>query len=134
MLALVEERRRQPVDVCPVRPEVVVHDVEDHPEADRVGGVYEGPQVVGLAVEPGRREQVHAVVAPAERPGEIRDRHHLDQRDADLLQERQLLPRGRPRAGRREGADMHLVDDLTFQPDAGPVPVAPRESPRIDDL
>ena len=33
-----------------------------------------------------RREQIDAVVSPAEPPGKLRDRHHLDRRDAELCQ------------------------------------------------
>ena len=72
----------------------------------------EAAQIVRRAVEPRRREQVDAVVAPAELAGELGDRHHLDDRDAESRERRQLLRGRRPRALRREGADVQLVDHL----------------------
>ena len=44
--------------------------------------VDEAAEVVGRAVEVRRREQIDAVVAPAETPLELGDRHHFDHRDA----------------------------------------------------
>src|SRR5512145_2081656 len=64
--------------VVPIRPQVVVNDVEYHAEADRVGAIDEASEVVGIAVESGRREEIHDVVAPAELPGEIGHRHYFD--------------------------------------------------------
>ena len=79
----------------------------------RVRAVDEPAQVVRAAVEVRRRPQVDAVVAPAEAPGELGDRHQLDHRDADVGQHRQPLGRGGVRPLGREGPDVHLVDDLS---------------------
>ena len=46
-----------------------------------MGAIDEAAQVVGPTVEAGGREEIDAVVAPAEPAREFRDRHHLDQRD-----------------------------------------------------
>ena len=97
-----------------------------------VRAIHEGAEVVRPAVEPGRREEVDAVVAPAEVAGEVRDRHHLHDRDASPRQLRQLLAGGVPGAGRREGADVHLVDDLALARDARPLGVRPGEVGRVD--
>lgn len=91
-------------------------------------------EVVGRAVEMRRREQVDAVIAPAEAAREPVDRHHLDGRDADVLEERQLVDRRGPGAFRRESADMELVEDLAFQAYAFPPAVAPGIGVCIDDL
>ena len=80
--------------------EVVVDHVEDHGEAQGVGAVDEAPEVVGRAVEPGRGEQVDAVVAPAEPAGEIGDGHELEDGDAQLGEVRELRLGGAPRSPR----------------------------------
>ena len=74
---------------------MIVDDVEDDADPERVGAIDEAAQIVGLAVKPRRREQRHAVVTPAEAAGEIRDRHHLDDGDAELGEERQFVARRR---------------------------------------
>ena len=48
---------------------MVVDDVEDDADAEPVRRIDEAAQIVRAAVEAGRREQVDAVVAPAESPG-----------------------------------------------------------------
>ena len=78
LIAVGEIVLREAGEDIPVRPEMVVDDVEDDPEAEPVGRVDEAPQVVGRAVEMRRREQVDAVIAPAEAARELVDRHHLD--------------------------------------------------------
>ena len=113
--------------------EVVINHVEDdgYPAAVRL--VDEAAQVVGLAVEARRREQVNAVVAPAEFSGELRDRHHLDARHARAGQLPQLARRRGPSAFARERADVHLVDDLPAAAGALPTFIRPGEVVRADD-
>src|SRR5580700_10835677 len=60
--------------IVSIRPKVVVDDVQDHSDPERVSFIHEAPEIVRLAVEPGWREQLHAIVAPAELPRKIRDR------------------------------------------------------------
>ena len=66
----------------------------------RVRGIDEPAEIVGLAVEMRRREEIDAVVAPAESSLELGDGHHLEQRDADARELRQLARRRGPRARR----------------------------------
>ena len=122
------------LEEVPVRSDVVVDHVEDHAEAEGMGAVDEGPQVVRPAVEMRRGEEVDAVVAPAEAAGEFVDRHHVDHGDAEVLEEGQPVGRRRPAALRREGADMHLVEHLARHGDAPPGAVGPGEGLRVDDL
>ena len=68
---------------CPVGSEVVVDDVEDDGEAQRVRAVHEAAKIVGLAVEPRRRIEIDAVVPPPEPSNEIRDRHDLEHGHAE---------------------------------------------------
>ena len=116
------------------RSQVVVHDVEDHSDAERVRAIHEAAQIVGPAVQPRRREHVDAVVTPAEPAGEVGDRHHFDDGNAGMRQLRQLALRGRPRPFACEGADVQLVDHLARQRHAAPAHVGPFEGARIDDL
>ena len=65
--------------------------------------------------------------------GELRDRHHLDRRHAELCERRQVLDRGieRPLAGER--ADVQLVDDEIAEGVRLEVVVGPRERLGVDD-
>ena len=134
LVAIGEVGGRERAQVIAHRPEMVVDDVEDHGDAARVRRVDEAPEVVGRAVKTRRREQIDAVVAPPEAPLELRDRHHLDERDADARELPQLLRRRGKRARARERADVHLVRDLSRQHRAGPRLIGPAERVRIDDL
>ena len=113
---------------------MVVDDVEDDADPEGVRPIDEGAEVVGRAVEPGRREQVDAVVAPAEPAGEVVHGHDLDDGDAQIGEVRQLAARRCPGPLGREGADVQLVDDLALEPHALPVRVRPRHRRRIDHL
>src|SRR4026209_1609630 len=57
------------LEVVAIGSEMVVDDVEDHAQTEPVGAVDEAAKVVRLAVEPRGREQVYAIVAPAEAAG-----------------------------------------------------------------
>ena len=86
--------------------QVVVDDVEDHADADRMRAVHEAPQVIRGAVEPRRRKQEYAIVAPAEGARELGDGHHLDHVDPVRRQPRQLARRSGPRPLARERPDV----------------------------
>ena len=45
----------------------------------------EAPEIVGPAIEPGRRVQIDAVVSPAETAGEFVHGHHFKNRDAEIF-------------------------------------------------
>ena len=93
---------------------MVIDDVEDDGDPMAMGGVDEGAEIVGRAVKPGRREEVDAVVAPAEATGKIGHRHLLDHRNAETGKLPKLSFRRLPRAFRGKCPDMHLVDDLSL--------------------
>jgi hypothetical protein len=112
---------------------MVVDDVKDDGEAVMVGLVHETAEVIGLAVEARGCKEIDAVVSPAEAAGELRDRHQLDAGDAELGQLLQLARRCRPRSLAREGADMHLIDDLPCHPRTRPLGVRPAEPRWIND-
>src|SRR5262249_32295915 len=99
-----------------------------------MGAIDKAPEVVGRAVEARRREQIHAVVSPAEFPGEVGHRHDLDH---GYSQPREFveLARGRsPRAFTRERPDVYFINDLAARIYAAPIVIGPSEALRIDDL
>ena len=79
---------------------MVVDDVEDDRDPERVGAVDERAQVVGPAVEARRGEQIDAVVAPAERSREVGERQQLHDGDAEVGEFRQVLRMRRRRCPR----------------------------------
>src|SRR3954447_20469754 len=95
--------------------------------------VDERTQIVRRTVEMGGREQVDPVVAPTEPSVELRDGHQLDYRDSDVPQLGKLAGGGGPRAFRRKGAGVQLVDHLPFDADALPRAIGPLKIPRVDD-
>ncbi len=125
-----EEARGIGGEIVPVRPEVVVDDVEEDHQAEAVRGVDQGLQIVGRAIGGVGREGQHAVIAPVALAGEIVDRHELDGGDAELSQV------GQPRGDTGEAAQaagMQLVEH-GFRPfAAAPVRMPPAIGARIDD-
>ena len=99
-----------------------------------MGAIDETAEIVGRAVQMTGRKQVDAVISPAEATGEFRDRHHLDRRDAQIRQRRQVIHGGAPRALGREGADVQLVKHLPFETNAWPRLIGPCERRRIHNL
>ena len=95
--------------------------------------IYKRAQIVRRAIQVGWREKIDTVVAPAELSRKIRDRHHLDHSNADARQLCQLVRCGAPCSFPGECADMHFVDDLTFQFGSGPICVRPFELRWIDN-
>lgn len=132
--AIGEVAIRQLAQVIAARPEVVVDDVEDHAQPERMGPIDERAEVVRSPVEPGRGVEIDAVVTPAEATGELCDGHQLEERDPDVAQVLELARRARVCALRRERPDVELVDDLSLQPHALPRRIRPAERRRIDDL
>src|SRR5215475_3757037 len=99
-----------------------------------MGAIDEAPEVVWRAVEARRGKQIHAVVSPAEFPGEVGHRHDLDH---GYSQPREFVEftRGRwPRSFARERPDVHFINDLAARIHPAPVVIGPLEPFRIDDL
>ena len=70
-------------EIIPVGAEVVVNDVENYSQAERMRVVDEVAQIIRSSVQTRRREKIDAVVTPPEVSGEIRNRHDFDNGDAD---------------------------------------------------
>ena len=90
VMSLREERLGIGVQEVPVRPEMVVDHVQHDAEAQPVGRIDHRLQVVRGAVITVWRIGQGPVVAPVPRPGEVADRHQLDDGDAQVFQPRQL--------------------------------------------
>src|SRR5580765_2370459 len=90
-------------------------------------------QIVRRSVNMIWREKIDPVIAPAEISRKIGDRHHFDNGDADLGQLRELFGRRAPGAFPRERTDVHLVDDLAFHFNPGPLRIRPLELHWIDN-
>ena len=103
------------------------------PSSRRCAASTKRAKVVGRAVQAAWREQIDAVVAPAEPPREIGQRHDLDHGDAEVDEVGQPLDRRPKRANLRERADVQLVDYLTGDLHAAPGAVAPFVAVGVDD-
>src|SRR3954469_10948640 len=113
---------------------MIVNDIQDDPEAQRMRLVDEAAKIVGRSIDACGREQIHAVVTPAEAPGEFCDGHHFDDCDANLFELFEMTRGACPSALRRESADVHLIQNLARQLDALPGAIVPNERARIDDF
>src|SRR5207248_642135 len=88
--------------IISVRTEVIVNDIENQTEARGVCLVRKAAEIIRVAVEARRREDIDAIVTPPKFPGELRDRHDFEHRDAEI-DKLGNLPRGRlPGAFARE--------------------------------
>ena len=132
------ERRQVVVGKLPQviahRAEVVVDHVEHHGQAQAMRFVDKAAKIVGRAVQPSRRVQVHAVVAPAKLAGELGHRHHFDHRDADVDEQRQLFDRRGVGSLGRERAEVQFINHLARQRHTAPGLIVPLEGRGIDDF
>src|SRR2546423_14111436 len=94
--------------------------------------VDEKSQILGRTIESTGRKEVHSIVTPAKLPGKIGDRHHLEQSDSVLFQQRQFFRGRAPGSFRREDADVHFIHDLPRHLDSLPSLIGPFELRRID--
>ena len=129
-----EERPGVGADVVPLRPEVVVDDVEEDHQPALVRRVDQRLQVVGPAVGGIGGEQGGAVVSPVAGARKVGDRHQLDGGDAKIDQIIEFFDAAGERAGGSERADVQLVEDDLLPRPAAPVGMAPAVGGRIDHL
>ena len=125
------EVRAEDAEVVARRAQVVVDDVEAHPDAGAVGGVDEAGQGLGASVGLVDRPQSHSVIAPAGLAGKGCQRHELDDVDAQIGQVTQAGDGGVQGALWGEGAHVKLVDDRAEQLLARPVLVGPLPRGRV---
>src|SRR5208282_4059416 len=93
----------------------------------------EVPKFVGRPIQVARCKEIDSVVAPAELPIELVQRHNLDRRDAYRRQRGQLPRSSRKSPLASESANMHFVEDLLRQRNTAPARIMPDIVVRIDD-
>ena len=86
VMAIGEERFGIGVEIIALRPEVVVHHVQQHHHAAHVRLLDEVLEIVGAAVSRVGREGQNAVVSPIALAGKVRQRHQLDRGYAQIRQ------------------------------------------------
>ena len=118
-------------EVAALGPEMVVDDVEHHPQAAGVRRVDESVEAFRSAIRMVGSEEVDPVVAPAAPAGELGDGHQLDDRHPELDEVIEVRHDAVERALVRERAYVQLVDDRACEVDAVPVRVGPAEVRRI---
>ena len=80
----IEEVRRVEMEIIPLRPEMIIDDVEHDHEPALVSRIDQTLQTVRAAISRVRRIEQHAVIAPAAIAGELGHRHDLYCRDAHI--------------------------------------------------
>ena len=113
---------------------MVVNHVQNDADAHSVGAIDEATEIIRRAVQPGRREQIDTVIAPAKAAGELGDGHDFEHGDAERRQFLQFTLGGLPGPLTRKRANMQLIKNLSLAVDALPVCVRPAEAGRIDRL
>ncbi len=126
--------RREAIQIVAVWTQVIVDDVQDHPDSQPVGLIDKRSKIVWKAVQVRRREPRDAIVSPAKSAGKFADRHQFNHGDAQLPERLQARARSLPCSLGAEGSDMKLVDDLPVQRQPRPRKIGPREPPRLHDL
>ncbi len=114
-------------EVVPLRAEVVVDDVEDDREPERVRRVHETLHGLRAAERGLDGEEVDAVVAPVPLPRALRDGHDLDRRHSEVQELREPRARRVERALAGEGPHVELVEDELAERLAAPAVVRPEE-------
>jgi hypothetical protein len=117
-----------------VRTKMIVHDVENNGDAERMRSIDKATEVVRPTIEPCRRKEVYPVITPAEPAGELRDRHDFDTRDAKTGERCQLAGRRLPRPLPSEGADVQFIDDELLPWQTVPFDIRPAEGVGVNDL
>ena len=92
-----------------------------------MGAVDKGAKVIRGSVKATRGEDIDPIITPAEFAREIRNWHHLNHRDPDSDELRELFHCRAPCPFPSERADVHLVDDLAGQLYSFPLLIAPLE-------
>ena len=106
---------------------MIVNHIQQNHHPQAMGRVYKGFEVVRRSIIPLRRKLQNAVVAPAAISLKTRERHHLNDGDAEFSQSFQLLFGCPESPFFRECADVNLVDHSLVPRPAGPVLMLPRK-------
>ena len=79
-----------------------------------------GPHIIGLAIKSSGGVKAYPFVSPSKLAGEFRNRHQLNDGDAEILEFRKLFGRRGPGSLGSKRSDVHLVDDLAGRFNAAP--------------
>ena len=121
------------VEVVAVRTEMVVHHIQDDAQSERMRRIHESLERVGIPIDMRRRKEINAVVAPVPPSRKFRERHELDECDADT-REFFELPRSRVQCPfGRKCADMQFIHHLARHHHAAPSRIPPPERARVHD-
>src|SRR3546814_18499522 len=112
------------MQVIAVRSEVVVDDIDEDHQAERVRRVDQLLEFIRRAVGRVRRIRQHPVVAPVARTREVIEWHQFDSGDAELDERRQTLDHAQETAA---GTDMQFVQPGFVPWPSPPVRGWPRE-------
>ena len=130
------EVRPEPTQIVATRPEVVIDDIKADSESAMVSGVDEALQGGRPTIGVVHGIQGDTVITPAPSAREGRNGQHLHHVDTEVNEVIQPADRGFEGALRREGADVHLIDDRAEYACAGagstPRVIAPGELREID--
>src|SRR5690606_10523391 len=108
VMPVTEEPLRIEGEEIPLRAEVIVNDIEQHPEPAVMRTVHQGPQIFRRSVTLVGREGEHAVVTPVPAPREIGDWHQLNRGVSDFGEMREALGEVTESALRRDGAHVQF--------------------------
>jgi hypothetical protein len=112
---------------------VIVDHIENHHKPELVRTIDEGLRIFRSPIQPGRREEIDAIIAPAKSARKVGNRHDFDQRNSKARELRELLHGRPPSAFRSKRSKVQFVcHQLVCRP-TPPCPIRPREG-RVDDL
>src|SRR5579875_2011642 len=120
--------------VVSFRAEVVINHVQRHRKFALMAGVDEPlqPRRPAITLLNGKGE--NAVIPPVPAARELRNRHQLNDRDAQPLQIIKMQNDGVKRVFGCVRADVKLIEDITFQGQASPARIIPLKSFGIPNL
>src|SRR5258708_21162041 len=104
---------------------MVVDDIENQFETAGMREIGKVAQVVRLPIKRRGSKKTDSIVTPAVAAWEIGDRHHLNGRDAEVRQRRQLLRCGTPCPFAGECAYVQFVDHALLASPALPISIVP---------
>jgi len=104
------EIRRKFCEIISRRTQMIIDDVQNDAQSARVAGIHQFFQIVRRTIGMMRREQIHAVIAPAVIAGEFHHRHQFHVRHAKRDEMIQFFNRGKKSSRRRERAEMDFIN------------------------
>lgn len=114
--------------VVAVRPEMVIHHIEQNGQTTVMGGVYQAAQAFWPTIDAGWSEEAYTIVAPVTVAGKIGHRHQLNRRHAQGTQVIQALDQGVKRAGGGCRTNVGFIDHQVCERQSLPAGIRPGKS------